>query len=175
MEKSMNEQKGFGFVLDVRRITDKKTIFTLVATPQEKEEMAIWYEIPLIQQMQVDVCTWRQDNVFHIRGHLFGDIVQQCVVTNEDLTEHIDDDFHLLFTTDSALAGSTQSTDINMEEDEVELLSRGQIYFKDILKEQLGLNINPFPRRTTELFEYRESSADEEKEHPFSVLKHLTK
>ncbi len=175
MEKSINEQKGFGFVLDTRRITDKKMKLTLVAISQEKEELATWYELPLIHQLQVDIQTWCQNNIIHVQGHMMGNIVQHCVVTNEELTEQIDDTFHLLFTTDSSIAGQYQSPDIDMEEDEVEFLPRGQIYFKNILKEQFGLNINPFPRKSTELFEYRESSVEEETKHPFSVLKHLTK
>ena len=62
-----------------------------------------------------------------------------------------------------------------MDEDDVDFVENGRIYFYDIIQEQFGLALNPFPKKTKEAFSYYELKAEDVVENPFAVLKHLTK
>ncbi len=171
MEKSNMTQKGISYVLDTRHITDKETSFTLIATPIEREDLAKWYNLPEIKALRVDVRARKNDDVFHIFGHLTADVVRECVVSGDEFTQKTVGDFTALFSTNP----QTETTDIDMDEEIVDYIPRGQIFFKDMITEQFGLLLDPFPKNTADFFEYREADASEEKENPFSVLKRLTK
>ncbi len=173
MEKSNTSQKGISFVLDTRQLTEKASAFILTATPQERESLAKWYNLPAIQALQVDIKAYKKEAVIHIDGQLSADAVRECVISGDEFTEKTTGEFNLLFTTSPQ--ESTSEADIDMEEEIIEFLPRGQIYFKDLITEQFGLFLNPFPQNTADFFEYRETNAEEEKENPFAVLKRLTK
>ena len=81
----------------------------------------------------------------------------------------------MLFSTSKQPMVNEVVLDIDITEEPIEFLPRPQIYFKDIVFEQFGLNLDAFPRKTDELFVYKEEEEPTEKENPFSVLKHLTK
>ncbi len=171
MEKSNTTQKGISFVLDTRQLTEKTNTFSLTATPKEREDLAQWFDLPQINSLQVNISTYKKEDVIHVDGYLTADVIRECVVSGDEFTQKTMGDFNLLFSTSQ----QTQSEDIDMEEEIIEFLPRGQIYFKEIITEQFGLFLDPFPKNTTDFFEYRENDAETVKENPFTVLKGLTK
>lgn len=175
MEKSNVVQKGISYVLDARKISSQKTCFILQATNEECVALAQWYELPAVLSVQADICAFLDDNIITIEGHITASTRRECVITGEEFTQNTAGDFTLLFSTSPLPAHAHTTPDIDLDEEPIEFLPRGQIYFKDIITEQFGLILDPFPKNTDKPFEYREENTESVKENPFSVLKHLTK
>lgn len=174
MKKSNMNEKGINYVLDTRQINDKKQSITLFATESEKTELAKWYEIPAIKSLSVEMNVHKKEDIITVQGKISAETDRECVITGKIFEQPLSADFTLLFSTTPAPQQPLE-TDIDMEEEPAEYLPRGQIYFKDIVTEQFGLNLDPFPKSTNEFFEYRENDTVTEKENPFAVLKRLTK
>ena len=173
MEKSTVLKKGISYVLDARKISPQKTSFSLEATKEECQALAEWYEIPAVLSVKADITAFSEGSVITVEGKLSIITRRECVITAEEFTQSATGDFTVLFSTSPIK--EQQKPDIDLDEEPIEFLPRGQIYFKDIITEQFGLLLDPFPKNTDEPFEYREESAESGKENPFSVLKHLTK
>ncbi len=173
MEKSNTPQKDISFVLDTRQLKEQKSLFKLVATPAECNALAQWFNLPKINTLTSDIQAYKKEDIIHIIGDLNADVMRECVISGDEFVQKTNGEFHLLFST--LQQSGTQSADIDMEEEIIEFLPRGQIYFKDIITEQFGLFLDPFPKNTTDFFEYRENDTEIEKENPFAILKRLTK
>lgn len=175
MEKSKSTVKDISYVLDTRTIPSSGQTLELTATPEECAELAKRFELPTVHNLNCKIKLEKKEDIIQLKGFLSAQLIQECVVTLEPFENTLSGEFTLLFSTTPQPHISESIPDIDMEEEPVEFLPRGQLFFKEIIAEQFGLNINPFPKQTTELFEYREASAEDERENPFSILKHLTK
>ncbi|MBR4932421.1 MAG: hypothetical protein IKZ02_05280 [Alphaproteobacteria bacterium] len=175
MEKSQSTAKDISYVLDTRTIPNSGLTLKLTATPEECTELAKRFELPAVNNLSCQLNLEKKEDIIQLKGLLSAHIIQECVVTLEPFENILSGEFVLLFSTTPQPHISESIPDIDMEEEPVEFLPRGQLFFKEIIAEQFGLNINPFPKQTTELFEYREVSSEDIRETPFSILKHLTK
>ena len=173
MEKLNVVQKGISYVLDTRKISSQKTGFKLIATEEDCRALADWYEIPAVLSVETDICTFLTDKIITLQGQMRISTRRECIITGEEFTQNANENFTLLFSTSPV---PTQTNpDINLDEEPIEYLPRGQIYFKDIIFEQFGLMLDPFPKNTNKPFVYYEETTQVSKENPFSILKHLTK
>ena len=176
MEKSSKSKKDIAFVLDVRTINKSKKHYILEATETQKEELKIFFELPLIQSLIFEFDAFLNKDYMEIQGILTAKIKQKCVVSLEEFETEIKEQVRLLFTEDEDLYNALLNKgDFLVDEEDVELVENGRIYFYNIVQEQLGLALNPFPKKTDETFSYYELKAEDVKENPFAVLKHLTK
>lgn len=175
MEKLQQEQKDIACVVDVRKITAQGTHICMTATKEQCRELAEHFEIIAVDNLTVDVKLRKKEDIIELTGTLKAQVQQECVVTLEPMDNEVSGDFEMLFSTIKQPIVNESVLDIDISEEPVEFLPRGQIYFKDIVFEQFGLNLDEFPRKTEELFVYREDTEPIEKENPFAVLKHLTK
>lgn len=177
MEKLVKKEKDISFVLDMRTITKKGSSFILTATKAQCDELALFYELPAINQLTFEFEAFlNKEGLTEIRGFLKANVVEICVVSTDKFEECLKNDVTLLFSEDEAYVKMQENrVDFSPEEELVEYAKNGRIYFLDVVREQLGLMLNPFPKKTDEPFSYYEEKAEEIKENPFSVLKHLTK
>lgn len=175
MEKLQQEQKDIACVVDVRKLTPQATQIRMTATKEQCQELAEHFEILAVRDLTVDVNLRKKEDVIEVRGSLKGHVIQECVVTLEPMDNEVLGEFEMLFSTTKQPCVNESVLDIDITEEPIEFLPRPQIYFKEIIFEQFGLNLDFFPRKTDELFVYKEDSEPVEKENPFSVLKHLTK
>ena len=176
MEKSSKSKKDIAFVLDVRTINKTKKHYVLEATESQKEELKKFFELPSVQDLVFEFDAFLNKDYMEICGCLTAKIKQKCVITLEEFETKIKEPVRLLFTEDENLYNALlNKADFSVEEEDVELVENGRIYFYEIVQEQLGLALNPFPKKTDEVFSYYELKAEDVKENPFAVLKHLTK
>lgn len=174
MEKSNQTQKDISYVLDIRTIpADGLNIF-LKANPSECLFLAKRYDLPAVCSISVDVNAKFDEEIIEIKGFLKAKIKQRCVVTLDIFEQSIEESFKVFFSNNPRIVADQESkSDFNPDEEPIELVQKGRIYFKELIAEQLGLYIDPFPKKTKELFTYYEEKS--QKENPFSALKHLTK
>ena len=176
MEKSNKTEKDISFVLDTRVITDKKKSYSLTATDEQLKELESFYSVPSVKKLSFDFDIYLNKDVYELKGVLSALVEQQCVVSMDVFEEKINSKVTLLFSEDADfVAMEEKKEDFLPEEELVELVENGRIYFYDIVREQFGLALNPFPKKTDEPFAYYEEKAEDVRENPFSVLKHLTK
>lgn len=177
MEKSVKKEKDISFVLDMRTVRKNKDSFVLTATEKQCLELASFYELPKIKKLSFlfDIFL-NKDNVVELKGILETDVVEVCVVSSEEFSEHISAPINLLFSDDEAFVKQQENVvDFSLEDELVEFAKNGRIYFYEIVREQLGLILDPFPKKTKEPFIYYEEKPEDSRENPFAMLKHLTK
>ncbi|MBP5343629.1 MAG: hypothetical protein J6Y85_00925 [Alphaproteobacteria bacterium] len=138
------------------------------ATAEECTIVAQRLDIPKVVQLHAVVQVDFQDDLIRVSGHLLADLKRQCVVTLNICNEHLDTDFEALFSENVPVSGK----EIEMKE-AVETLDRGCLDFMNILTEQVGLLMNPFPKKQGVKGDYIEFSDEENK--PFANLKNIIK
>lgn len=176
MEKSLQLKKDISFSLDVRIIPQNGLKLILEATPAECAYLARHYDLPAIHSFCVQMQITSLNEIIQVVGVLSASVCQNCVITLEEFDQLVQGDFKLLFSEDKRLVEAQENqVDFDPDEEPIELIQKGHIYFKELLAEQLGLYLDPFPRKVQESFSYYEEKAETVRENPFSVLKHLTK
>jgi len=141
----------------------------LEATPDECTAIAKRLDIPGITKLfsKVNVCF--QDDLIRVYGHLIADLSRQCVVSLDVFPEHLDTDFEVLFAED--LPPTAKDTEMK---EAVEPIDRGRLDFFEILAEQVGLLMDPFPRKPGVTGDYIEFS-ETKGQQPFANLKNILK
>lgn len=179
MEKSQNIQdntKTISFVLDTRGITSKPIPLILKANDKELSELEKEYDINRILKLSVEGKIFEKDGFFHFDATLKAVMKRNCVVSSEEFEQKMNTNFTVLFTTNQTLANEqNKRADEDIMQEPAEFIPNNQIFFKNVIMEQFCLALDPFPRKTDEIFTYFEEKAEDVKENPFSVLKHLTK
>lgn len=176
MENFSKEKKSISYVLDTRNVSEKGVSFTLEASKEECEMLKQHYQLPNVHSFKADLTAVYKDDCVDVMGKMQTHVTQECVVTLEEFDKKITSDFHVIFSNSKAIVDAQEKRlDTHPEEEPIELIESTNIYFKDIMMEQFGLMLDPFPRKTDEPFVYYESKIEDEVENPFSVLKHLTK
>lgn len=176
MEKSVKKEKDISFVLDVRTVTKQGKNISLCATEKQCQELAEFYDLPKLKELLFNFNIALVDDVIELRGKLNAKAIRVCVVTSEEFEEVVEQPVVLMFSEDEDVVRTQENKiDFSPEDEYIELIENGRIYFADIVREQLGLAIDPFPKKTNELFAYYEEKAEEVKDNPFAILKHLTK
>ncbi len=176
MEKLSKQKKDAAFVLDVRTIPVSGLMFDVTATPEQCADLAQAFDIPTVHEMTADVSIKPRGDVYCLNANVHVCMERVCVVTLEPFEEKLDFEFAELFSENvSSVADEAETFDLDMEDEPIEPIVKGRIRFKDVLWEQIGLNLNPFPKKTADFYEYREANAADFKENPFAVLKNLIK
>ena len=88
--------------------------------------------------------------VVRVRGEIVADVVQNCVVTLEPVEAHIEEDFERSFA-----PGGDVRADVEVApegDDGPEPLDGDEIDLGEVIAEQLGVNLDPYPRRPGVLF-----------------------
>ena len=140
----------------------------LDATPAECAIVAQRLDIPQVSKLHAAIQVSFQDDLIKVSGRLIADLKRQCVVTLDIFTEHLDTDFEALFSETLP----TPEKEMEMKE-AIEPLDRGGLDFMHILTEQVGLLMNPFPRKNGVSGDYLEFS--DTKNKPFANLKNIIK
>lgn len=176
MEKSLKLKKDIAFVLDVRTVNKTKKHYVLSANEEQKKNLKNFFDLPKVEDLTFEFDVFLNKDYIEINGELSAKIHQKCVVSLDEFENKIKENVRLLFTEDESLYNSLlNKSDFSPEDEEVDLVQNGRIYFFDLIQEQFGLALNPFPKKTDETFSYYELKAEEVVENPFAVLKHLTK
>ena len=166
MKKNIN---GIKKVLVVGAIGPDGWFDKLQATPSECEAISKRLKIPGVKKLCATIrINWKND-IICVQGHLSAQLLRECVVSLDLFTEIIDTDFEALFSEDSP----TTEKEVEMK-DAIDPIDRGRLDLFEILTEQVGLTMDPFPHKPGVSGNYAEFS-----QHlghkPFSNLKKMIK
>ena len=166
MKKSTN---GIKKVLMIGAVGPDGWSDKLCATPTECEAIAKRLDIPAVNSLEASVRVDLDNDLIRVTGHLTSQLTRQCVVSLDLFPETVDTEFEALFAQDVQVSGK----ETEMKE-AIEPLERGCLDFFEILTEQVGLFMNPFPRKPDVSGNYVEFSSNQGHK-PFADLKKMIK
>lgn len=145
-----------------------------------------------IESMHVRLKVFRPDNGFIVKveGRVKADVVQECVVTCDDVVTHAEDEFEAFFADNEkaiSFARKRQEQDAKNGVAEVELISEkddpesivdGIIDLADVAVQFLSLSLEVYPRKSDAKFDgpSDEDVAEEPakcRKNPFEALRQL--
>ncbi|UUP19138.1 hypothetical protein NTH_03628 [Nitratireductor thuwali] len=165
----------------VSRLARKGTDLTITADADQRAGLAKAHGLLSVERFDAEIAVrpWKADGV-RVKGEVFADIVQECVVTLDPLPARIAQDFEALFIPeDSRLARQEwRDGEIVIEAEGADLpepFSGDTIDLGAVAEEFFALAIDPYPRKKgTEIASKAESATDEKKVGPlYEGLKKL--
>ena len=124
----------------------------LVANAAERKAVAERFGLLDILKLEahLDIDPVRAGKMFAVRGELFAEVVQQCVVSLDPVAAKIRQKIDVLFAPPSLLEvgeGSNQHTDAD-EQDPPEPIENGVIDLGEVVAQQLFMGLEPYPRKS---------------------------
>ena len=166
MEKSKKNEKGLNKILFLGEIGPEGWSADFEATEAQCVKIAERFQIPSVSDLKACVKAMIDGEIVRVSGHIRARLTRICVVSLEPVQEQLDFDFESLFAENVPLIKEGQ-----MKED-IEPIERGSLDIFDIVAEQVGLNMNPFPHKSGVSGDYIEEKSTH---RPFSNLKNLIK
>jgi uncharacterized metal-binding protein YceD (DUF177 family) len=140
-------QPEFSRTIVIEKIPTAGVEQQLVAKDDERKKLAErlgLVELPKLEA-KVTVHPVRADQTITVTGTLKADVVQQCVVTLEPLTNQIEYDFKVLYAAPELLTEGAGPSD--MEEEDMEPILDGTIDLGELVAQNLGIALDPYPRK----------------------------
>ena len=166
MEKTKKDEKGLNKILFLGEIGVDGWSDEFRATPTQCAKIAARFEIPHVQNLVARVNVIIEGDLIRVFGHIRANLQRECVVSLELCEERLDTDFEALFSENVPLIKEGEM------KDDIEPIDRGRLDIFDIIAEQIGLNMNPFPHKIGVDGDYTE---EKQTNRPFANLKNLIK
>lgn len=179
----------FSREFEISKLSDGESELKIEATPDEMDQLAKRFNLAEIKSLSATLHLKidPKKETIHLEGHLDTDIVQTCVVTLNPLPVKISAPFVRNFMTTQAIQDSLDDipAEIDLSEiddNEPEPIEGGIIDFGEVTAEQLGLEIDPFPRTPgSEFAGFSDDSGENgqsegktaDSSNPFAVLAQL--
>ncbi|MBL4603873.1 MAG: DUF177 domain-containing protein [Emcibacteraceae bacterium] len=187
MSKSDIENE-FSRVFNLELIKKSGTIIPLDAADEECEKLAKRFSIPKVVHLKAK-CSLKklaQKDVgdYRLSVEMDASIVQNCVVTLEDINESIIDEFSIVFQIiegDGEENKATNEIDFDAQEQDIEIITDKMVDIGEYVAEYLSLSMKPYPRHDKvignelghKIINEEDVTLGAEKRNPFSVLKDL--
>ncbi len=171
----------FSRPIEAERIAAAPLHFNLDADPAERAALADRFGLLSLDRFHASFSLRRlRKDLIRVKGRISASLVQTCVVTLEPIPAEISEDVELDFSEAEAEPG--EEIDLDAEAaDGPEPLYGGMIDLGEVAAEQLGLAIDPYPRKSGAEVptEWKADPAAEPepaaKVNPFAALGKLTK
>lgn len=160
-------------ILDVSKIPLKGLTFDLTATKRELQTLSERFDLPAVKSFRVHG-TVSGEHTLKVSAEIEAEITQTCVITLKEFDSTLQTGFEELFSEKGIDFESERDFDIDMENEAYDIIKNGKLNLGEIISQQFGLALDPFPRSTNETFEYIEQ-APGQKQNPFKGLKDLLK
>lgn len=154
----------------VNDIPEEGVTLTVEATAAEREALASRFDTLAVENLRGEVSLYPQQGrtCWQVEGRVRSQVVQRCVVTLNPVRAESDFTFERRYVTDTG--GGTREEFWNEsdavltldQDDAPELLTGGVIDLGEIVAEEFGLALNPFPRADGVLFDGYTTEADDE-------------
>ncbi len=167
MEKNKKNEKGLQKVLFLGEIGPKGWQGEFIATSDQCAKIAERFDLPRVKSLQARVDVRIDGDLIRVLGRIKGILERICVVSLEHFDEQLDANFEALFSENVPLIKDGEM------KDDIEPIERGRLDIFDIVAEQVGLNMNSFPRKSNVSGDYIEENGVENR--PFANLKKLIK
>ncbi len=160
MEVKKQHNQEWKHFVQASNVPDGGQWLKLSANPEECAEIAARLEVKSIEKLEAKVHMHPKNNghVLEITGHLNADVTQECSVTLDPVTSHVEDEFSAWYANyDQAASFTRAQHDLQarltseeqpmMEErDDPEPMVNGQVDVADLVVQYLSLAINPYLR-----------------------------
>lgn len=141
-----NDNVEFSRMITLDKISMAETGRHIEADPTERAALAARFELLALDRLTADLRLKRTGaGVIRLVGHLDAAVTQSCIVSLAPVAADLSVDFELFFTED---VGATEA-ELTLEydqDDPPEPVTGGQINLGEVVAEQLGLNLDPYPR-----------------------------
>lgn len=178
---SQAEKVEFPRPIEIDRIAATPSQITIEADSAERAALAQRFDLVSLDRLEASFTLRRlRKDLIRVRGHISAGLVQACVVTLELVPAEIEEDVELDFAENTVDPGLEIDLDAEAA-DGPEPLLHGRIDLGEVAAEQLGLALDPYPRKAgAELpAEWRSEPAPgavpDGRINPFAALKKLTK
>ncbi len=164
MSKKHNYHPEFSRPLAIEKIPSSGMEQQLVAKADERDELAQRFgllELPKLEAT-LTIHPVRADQTIEVTGSFAADVLQQCVVTLEPITNHIEHELKVLYAASELLEGGAGPSDLN--EEDMEPILDGSIDLGELVAQNLGIVLDPYPRKPG--VGYVEVVYGEEKQEP---------
>lgn len=171
----------FSRTVEVDRIAASASHFKFDANPAECAALADRFGLISLDRFHASFSLRRlRKDLIRVKGHISASLVQACVVTLEPIPAEIAEDLELDFSESMDEPGTEMDLDAEAA-DGPEPLSGGMIDLGEVAAEQLGLALDPYPRKagaeipTEWAGDPAAEPVPEPKVNPFAALEKLTK
>ena len=149
----------------------------LIADESDRARIAVLFDLIDLQSLNAELSYRRIGKAaIQITGAYKAHVVQSCVVTLEPVESDLASSFERCYEVGEP-AAELDEIDFDPDaEDPPEYLAEPRINLAEIVTEQLGLDIPPFPRADgadLSSLEYAPDDSVDEKPNPFAILKTL--
>lgn len=165
--------------LQVDRISAGGVREQIVARPEELKALAARFGLWELSRLEATLDVDRAEGkMFAVRGKLFADVVQQCVVTLEPVKDHITDSIDVLFAPPQIIKKDWDGafTDIG-DAEPPEPIENGVIDLGELVAQHLSIALNPYPRKEGVHLGSYEAKAQQAQnsDNPFAKLALISK
>lgn len=181
MKKSSVPAPELSRPLSIDRISLGGVREKIVASPDERKALAKRFGLIDLPRLEATLdVDHAEGKMFVVKGKLFADVVQECVVSLEPVPDQIAEEIDVLFAPPHLLKedGEGGLTDLG-EAEPPEAIENGAIDLGEVVSQHLAMALNPYPRKEgVELGSYEvtaKGEAEEKKNNPFAKLKELAK
>ncbi len=167
----------FSRLIPVDRVPDLGSREKLEANEEERAGLAARFELVFIRSFtgKMELKPWRKGGI-RVTGRMEADVTQSCVVTLDPFDTNVTFEIERFFL-GKTNAGATQVRDVeSLEGDEPDLIVDNSIDLGELAAEELGLALDPYPRKPgAEFASAAEPEAAENTRQPFASLAALRK
>ncbi|HWI29102.1 MAG TPA: DUF177 domain-containing protein [Stellaceae bacterium] len=157
----------FSRPVDIDRLPPDETTHEIAATAGERAALAERFGLLSLDGLEARVKLVRlAGGLIRLEAELVAEAVQECVVTLEPVSTHIEDSFVLLYGEPAAEGEVTLSGESEL----VEPLSGGSIDIGEAVAQQLSLVLDPFPRAPGAEAPSAPEDGEASPESPFAAL-----
>ena len=138
------------------------TTYVLEASNKELSALAKRFQVEKIHSLKANLTVYPSE-IVRITGELKALTRRECVISLSKFDEKMTENFEVL-----------DADNPPAESDEIiDTIDKGRIHLGEIVAEQYGLALNPFPKKPGVQNPYQKVA--EEREHPFANLKTILK
>ncbi|MEM7620819.1 MAG: DUF177 domain-containing protein [Pseudomonadota bacterium] len=149
-------------------------------TAKEKQYLIDTLDLHDISSFQTDIkITKQRQDVFIIKGRVSAHIIQECIVTLEDVRTVVDETLKAKFVPKDSTCFTHRAENIDVdpfEDHDIEAYENGVICLGQFIYETLATAIDPYPRKQDANFDWPGSTPEHANQknnsnNPFAVLK----
>lgn len=171
-----NDNVEFSRLITLDKISLTETGRHVEADPAERKALAVRFGLIGLDQLKGDLRLKRTGaGVIRVSGHVEARATQSCIISLAPVPAQLDFDFEVFFSEDVRASAADLVVEYD-QDDPPEPITGGQIDLGEVVAEQLGLNLDPYPRAPGAKLpggweaEAVDSSDQAPRRNPFSAL-----
>ena len=161
----------FSRTIQVSRLSPKGVDQDFHAKPAERVALAKRFDLIELSALEAQLILKPDEKEsIVITGTVSADIVQRCVVTLEPISTHIDTEIDTIFFPEHV---RDEGEDLSFADDmdsEVDFFAGDKIDIGELVAQQLGIAINPYPRKKGAMLPKTEFGSAPVRQNPLSAL-----